>query len=281
MIRLGHTYQLDVVKILDFGAYLDAKELGEVLLPRRYTPAYLSEGDSINVFLYLDSEDRPVATTQIPKASVGEFAYLRVLDSTHVGAFLDWGLDKDLLVPFAEQHVPMEEGHSYLVYVYIDKVDGRIAASSKIDKFIDEDTPHDFKPQQAVDLIIANSTELGYKAIINHRYWGVLYKDDVFQRLSFGQNKKGFIKNIRPDGKIDLSLQGGQETRDKYADIILSYLKNKNGFAAVHDKSDPKLISELFGMSKGAFKKAIGSLYKQKMITIEKKGIRLNSHPES
>ena len=281
MIRLGHTYQLDVVKILDFGAYLDAKELGEVLLPRRYTPAYLSEGDSINVFLYLDSEDRPVATTQIPKVSVGEFAYLRVLDSTHVGAFLDWGLDKDLLVPFAEQHVPMEEGHSYLVYVYIDKVDGRIAASSKIDKFIDEDTPHDFKPQQAVDLIIANSTELGYKAIINHRYWGVLYKDDVFQRLSFGQNKKGFIKNIRPDGKIDLSLQGGQETRDKYADIILSYLKNKNGFAAVHDKSDPKLISELFGMSKGAFKKAIGSLYKQKMITIEKEGIRLNSHPES
>lgn len=281
MIRLGHTYQLDVVKILDFGAYLDAKELGEVLLPRRYTPAYLSEGDSINVFLYLDSEDRPVATTQIPKASVGEFAYLRVLDSTHVGAFLDWGLDKDLLVPFAEQHVPMEEGHSYLVYVYIDKVDGRIAASSKIDKFIDEDTPHDFKPQQAVDLIIANSTELGYKAIINHRYWGVLYQDDVFQRLSFGQNKKGFIKNIRPDGKIDLSLQGGQETRDKYADIILSYLKNKNGFAAVHDKSDPKLISELFGMSKGAFKKAIGNLYKQKMITIEKKGIRLNSHPES
>ena len=281
MIRLGHTYQLDVVKILDFGAYLDAKELGEVLLPRRYTPAYLSEGDSINVFLYLDSEDRPVATTQIPKVSVGEFAYLRVLDSTHVGAFLDWGLDKDLLVPFAEQHVPMEEGHSYLVYVYIDKVDGRIAASSKIDKFIDEDTPHDFKPQQAVDLIIANSTELGYKAIVNHRYWGVLYKDDVFQRLSFGQNKKGFIKNIRPDGKIDLSLQGGQETRDKYADIILSYLKNKNGFAAVHDKSDPKLISELFGMSKGAFKKAIGSLYKQKMITIEKEGIRLNSHPES
>ena len=281
MIELGQTYELDVVKILDFGVYLDARELGEVLLPRRYTPAYLSEGDSINVFLYLDSEDRPVATTQIPKVSVGEFAYLRVLDSTHVGAFLDWGLDKDLLVPFAEQHVPMEEGHSYLVYVYIDKVDGRIAASSKIDKFIDEDTPHDFKPQQAVDLIIANSTELGYKAIVNHRYWGVLYKDDVFQRLSFGQNKKGFIKNIRPDGKIDLSLQGGQETSDKYADIILSYLKNKNGFAAVHDKSDPKLISELFGMSKGAFKKAIGSLYKQKMITIEKEGIRLNSHPES
>lgn len=275
MIELGQTYELDVVKILDFGVYLDARELGEVLLPRRYAPAYLSEGDAINVFVYLDSEDRPVATTQIPKASVGEFAYLRVLDTTHVGAFLDWGLDKDLLVPFAEQHVPMEEGRSYLVYLYLDKVDGRITASSKIDKFIDEDKVHDFKPQQAVNLIIANSTELGYKAIINHSCWGVLYENEVFQRLSFGQNKKGFIKQVRADGKIDLSLQGGQETRDKDVNIILSYLNSKKGFAPVHDKSDPELISDLFGMSKGAFKKAIGRLYKQRIISIERDGIRL------
>ena len=275
MIKIGQTYELNVIKILDFGAYLDAGDLGEVLLPIRYTPHDLSTGDSIKVFIYLDSEDRPVATTQIPKASVGEFAYLRVLDITRVGAFLDWGLDKDLLVPFAEQHVPMKEGHSYLVYLYIDKLDGRIAASSKIDKFIDEHKAHDFKPQQVVDLIIANSTELGYKAIINHSYWGVLYKNDVFQRLSFGQYKKGFIKNIREDGKIDLSLQGGQETRDKNTDIILSYLKNKNGFAPVHDKSEPQLISELFAMSKGAFKKAIGSLYKQRIISIESDGISL------
>ncbi len=275
MIKIGQTYELNVIKILDFGAYVDAGDLGEVLLPIRYTPHDLSTGDSIKVFIYLDSEDRPVATTQIPKASVGEFAYLRVLDITRVGAFLDWGLDKDLLVPFAEQHVPMKEGHSYLVYLYIDKLDGRIAASSKIDKFIDEHKAHDFKPQQVVDLIIANSTELGYKAIINHSYWGVLYKNDVFQRLSFGQYKKGFIKNIREDGKIDLSLQGGQETRDKNADIILSYLKNNSGFAPVHDKSEPQLISELFAMSKGAFKKAIGSLYKQRIISIESDGIRL------
>jgi len=275
MIKIGQTYELNVIKILDFGAYVDAGDLGEVLLPIRYTPHNLSAGDSIKAFIYLDSEDRPVATTQIPKASVGEFAYLKVLDITRVGAFLDWGLDKDLLVPFAEQHVPMKEGHSYLVYLYIDKLDGRIAASSKIDKFIDEHKAHDFKPQQVVDLIIANSTELGYKAIINHSYWGVLYKNDVFQRLSFGQYKKGFIKNIREDGKIDLSLQGGQETRDKNTDIILSYLKNKNGFAPVHDKSEPQLISELFAMSKGAFKKAIGSLYKQRIISIESDGIRL------
>ena len=195
--------------------------------------------------------------------------------NTSVGSFLDWGLDKDLLVPFSEQHKPMEVGQSYLVYVYINKADDRIVASSKIDKIIDDDKPHDFKPQQAVDLIIANSTDLGYKAIINHSHWGVLYKNEVHQRLSFGQSIKGFIKQIRPDGKIDLSLQGGQETRDKYTTLILDYLRNKDGFAPVHDKSDPKLISDLFGMSKGAFKKTIGGLYKQRIISIEKDGIRL------
>lgn len=275
MISVGKTYALEVIKTVDFGFYLDAKNLGEVLLPRKYARRDLCQGDCIEVFLYLDSEDRPVATTQIPKAQVGEFAYLSVLDTTDVGAFLDWGLDKDVLVPFAEQHRPMEVGRAYLVYLYLDKIDGRIVASSKIDKFLDDNKANNFKPQQAVDLIIANSTELGYKAIINHSHWGVLYKNDVYQRLSFGQSIKGFIKHIRPDGKIDLSLQGGQETRDKYADIILHYLKEQNGFAAVHDKSDPQLISDLFGMSKGAFKKAIGGLYKQKLISIGKDGIRL------
>ncbi len=275
MIKIGHTYELEVIKTVDFGVYLDAKDLGEVLLPRKHAPHDVSEGDTFDVFLYLDSEDRPVATTQKPRACVGEFAYLSVLDTTNVGAFLDWGLDKDVLVPFAEQHRTMEVGSSYLVYLYLDKVDGRVTASSKIDKFLDDNKPHDYKPRQAVNLIIANSTDLGYKAIVNHSHWRVLYKGEVFQRLSFGQNIKGFIKHIRPDGKIDLSLQGGRETRDKYAQIIEDHLKNQNGFAPVHDKSDPQLISKLFGMSKGAFKKAIGGLYKQKIISIEKDGIRL------
>lgn len=277
MINIGKTAYLDVVKIVDFGFYLDGKELGQVLLPRKHAPRDLSIGDSIKVFLYLDSEDRPVATTQTPKAMVGEFAYLKVVAITDVGAFLDWGLDKDVLVPFAEQHRPMEVGHCYLVYLYLDKVDGRITASSKIDKFLDDEKPHHFKPQQSVNLIIANSTDLGYKAIINHSHWGVLYKDEVYQRLSFGQHIKGFIKHIRPDGKIDLSLQGGQKTRDKYAETIINYLKKQNGFAPVHDKSDPQLISDLFGMSKAAFKKTIGGLYKNKIISIEKHGIRLLS----
>ena len=169
--------------------------------------------------------------------------------TTDVGDFLDWGMEKNVLVPFSEQHKPMEIGHSYLVYLYLDKVHSRITASSKIDKFLDDDKPHQFRPQQAVDLIIANSTALGYKAIINHSHWGVLYSDEVHQRLSFGQYKKGFIKKIRADGKIYLSLHGGQVTRDKYAKIILIYLNKQKGFAPVHDKSDPKLISQLFGIT--------------------------------
>jgi predicted RNA-binding protein (virulence factor B family) len=275
MISIGKTYKLSVVKTVEFGFYLDAENLGEILLPGKYAPDNLSVGDYIEVFIYLDSEDRPVATTQKPRAQVGEFAYLSVVDNSRIGAFLDIGLEKDVLVPFAEQHRPMDVGQSYLVYLYLDKVHGRITASSKIDKFLDDEKPHNFKPQQAVDLIIANSTDLGYKAIINHSHWGVLYKNDVHQRLSFGQRIKGYIKHVRPDGKIDLSLQGGQETRDKYATAIIEYLKKQNGFAPVHDKSDPQLIAKLFGMSKAAFKKAIGGLYKQRVISIEKDGIRL------
>lgn len=275
MISIGNSSVLEVVREVDFGFYLDAEELDNVLLPRKYAPKGLSEGDSLEVFLYLDSEDRPVATTQKPKACVGEFAYLKVIDSTSIGAFLDWGLEKDVLVPFAEQHRPMEVGQSYLVYLYLDRVDGRITASSKVDSFLDDDKPHDFKAQQAVDLIVANSTDLGFKAIVNHTHWGVLYKNDVHQRLSFGQSIKGFIKHIRPDGKIDLSLQGGQESRDKYTQLIINHLKVNNGFSPVHDKSPPDLIAEIFGMSKGAFKQAIGGLYKQRIIRIEKDGIYL------
>ncbi|MCK5387205.1 MAG: GntR family transcriptional regulator [Gammaproteobacteria bacterium] len=275
MITIGKTYTLKVIKKVEFGFYLDAEDMYEVLLPRKSCPRDLAVGDSIEVFLYLDSEERPIATTQKPKAQLGEFAYLPVVDINEMGAFLNWGLEKDLFVPFAEQHRPMEVGRSYIVYLYLDKLKGRITASSKIDKFLDDEKPHDFTPQQAVKLLIANSTDLGYKAIVNNSHWGVLYKNDVHQRLSFGQSIDGFIKYIRPDGRIDLSLQGGKETRDRYEKIILDHLKKQDGYASVHDKSDPKLISDLFGMSKKAFKKAIGSLYKQRIIVIEKDGIHL------
>jgi len=275
MRNIGQYYELEVVKNVEFGVYLDAENLGEVLLPIRYVPKNISVGDFLNVFLYLDSEERLIATTQKPKAVAGEFAYLEAVDNTSVGMFLDWGLDKDILVPFGEQHRPMEVGKYYLVYIYVGDSDGRLTASSKIDKFLDDERPHNFEEKQAVDLIIANTTELGYKAIINHSHWGVLYKDEVFQKLSFGQSIKGFIKRIRADGKIDLSLDGGQETRDKNTQIILEYLQKENGFSSVNDKSDPQLISDLFGMSKKSFKKAIGGLYKERMIVIEKDGIRL------
>lgn len=275
MITIGKTYTLEVVKTVDFGVYLDAKDLGEVLLPKKYVPNDVAVGDRIEVFLYLDSDNRPVATTQKPKAQVNEFAYLKVVAVTDVGAFLDWGLDKDVLLPYSEQHLPVKVDHSYLVFLYINKADGRITASSKVDKFLNDDSPTHYKPQQVVDLIIANTTDLGFKAIVNNRYWGVLYKDDVFQRLSFGQSIKGYIKRIREDGKIDLTLQGGKETRDKNEQIILDYLHQQGGFAALHDKSDPDEIKDLLGMSKGAFKKAIGRLFKQEIISIGENGIQL------
>ena len=275
MLELGRTHTLEAVKQVEFGFYLDAKNLGEVLLPNRVAPNDTKVGHSVEVFIHLDSDDRPIATTRKPHAQTGEFAYLRVVDTSPFGAFLDWGLDKDLLVPFAEQHKKMEVGRSYLVRLYIDPRDERIVASSKIDRFVCEDQPRDFKTGQAVDLIIANSTELGFKAIINHNHWGVLYKQDVFERLSFGQSIKGFIRQIREDGKIDLTLNGGSRSHDKNTQTIIQYLKKNNGYAPLHDKSEPSVISAELGMSKGAFKKAIGNLYKKKELLLESDGIRL------
>ena len=275
MFEVGSTYDLKIVKDMDFGVYLDAENLGEVLLPNRFVPEDAGVGDSVQVFLCHDSEDRLIATTQRPRIQAGQFAYLEVVDTTPFGAFLDWGLDKHLLVPFAEQHRNMAVGKSYLVHAYVDERDGRMVASSKIEKFLDDEASHQFKPRQAVNLIIANSTELGFKAIINHTHWGLLYKEDVFQRLSFGQSVKGFIQKIRPDGRIDLTLNGGKQSRDKNSATVINYLKKHNGYAPLHDKSDPQEISAALGISKGAFKKAISSLYKQRVIVIEDGGIRL------
>jgi uncharacterized protein len=276
MLTLGQTYTLQVLKMTEQGAYVDGEELGEILLPTKFCPPGLAPGSELPVFLYQDSETRLIVTTQIPKVQVGEFAYLQVVENTDYGSFLDWGLDKDLLAPFGEQHVPMQVDRSYLVYVYLNNADGRITASSKIEKFLDDQAPHDFTPGQPVDLIIANSTDLGFKAIINHSHWGLLYKDEVHERLSFGQSKRGFIKFARPDGKIDLALRVEQETRDQYTLSVLDYLKRHDGFAAVHDKTDPAIIQKLFGMSKKTFKKVIGGLYKQRIIQIQDDGIRLS-----
>lgn len=275
MLSIGKTYNLPVLKMTTQGAYLDAEDLGEVLLPSKYCPADADVGDHLPVLIYLDSSTRLIATTQIPKVEVGQFAYLEAVSNSDFGTFLDWGLDKDLLVPFGEQHRPMKTGHSYLVYVYLNKADGRITASSKIEKFLDDEADHGFTAGQHVDLIIANSTDLGFKAIVNHSHWGLLYKDEVHERLSFGESRRGYVKHLRSDNKIDLMLKEEQQTRDKNAQIILNYLEDHDGFAEVNDKSDPALIQSLFGMSKKTFKKTIGGLYKQRTIVIQPDGIRL------
>lgn len=275
MIQIGKTYSLPLIKLVDFGAYLDAKELGQVLLPKKILPNACQVGDKVKVFLYLDSEDKVIATTKMPIAQVGQFAYLKAVATGPFGAFLDWGLEKDLLLPFGEQHKEVEVGRSYLVYIYTNKADERIVASAKIDKFLDK-TPPPYHKGEAVDLIIAGSTDLGYKAIINHSHWGVIFNNEVFQRLSFGQKLPGFVKQIRQDDKIDLILQkGSKQELDKHATTLLFKLKQAGGFLPLHDKTDAELIYAKLAMSKKAFKKSIGALYKAREIIIESDGIKL------
>lgn len=267
--------QLEVVKEVDFGVYLDGGEHGEILLPKRYVPENCKPGDVLDVFIYLDSEDRLVATNEKPFAMVGEFATLKVVSTTPVGAFMDWGLPKDLMVPFREQQFPMEEGRNYLVFLYVDDESQRIAASSKLDKFVDN-LPVDYEEGEEVNLIIAGKTDLGYKAIIDNSHWGLLFKNEIFQPLKIGDKMPGYIKNIREDEKIDLMLQKpGYEKIDSIAQSVLDKLKAAGNFMPANDKTDPTLISKMFGISKKNFKKAIGSLYKQRLITIEEDGIRL------
>jgi len=275
MIKIGQYNTLRIAKFVDYGLYLDDEDGGEILLPRKYIPKDVEVDDSIKVFIYADSDDTLIATTLKPLACVGEAAYLRVAAVNNVGAFLDWGLAKDILVPFAEQHKKMEVGRSYIVYLYLDKYADRIVASSKINKFI-KDEADCYKEKQSVDLMIAGKTELGYKAIINNTHFGVLYESDVFQKLSFGQKINGFIKTIRDDNKIDLTLQiNDQNTRNSLTDKILEHLKNNNGESPLTDKSKPEDIYEQFSVSKSNYKKALGGLYKKRLITISKDKIQL------
>ncbi len=275
MAAIGQWNELRVIKELDFGVYLDADELGEVLLPRRYVPENCQPEDTVRVFIYLDSEDRYIATTETPYATVGDFALLKVVAVNNFGAFLDWGLLKDLLVPFREQKQKMEVGRSYLVYLYIDEDSQRIAASNKLNKFLDK-TPHDFEEGQEVQLIIAKKTDLGYKTIVDGTHWGILYENEIFQTLHIGQSIKGYVKKIREDQKIDLSLQpAGYEKIPDLAEIILQELKKNKGLLPINDKSSAEVIYARFGVSKKSFKKAVGNLYKKRLITIEKSGLRL------
>jgi uncharacterized protein len=275
MVEIGKMNKMRVVKQLDFGMYLDGEELGEILLPTRYIPKGLLVEEMVDVFIYLDSEDRLIATTEKPYAMVDDFVLLKVTSVNQFGAFLDWGLPKDLLVPYNQQKQKMEEGRWYMVKVYLDKISKRIAASAKLDSFLDN-LPPDYAFGQEVDLIICNETELGYKTIINTLHWGMLFHSDVFQPLKRGLKLKGYIKNIREDEKIDVCLQKpGYDKIDGIAETILEYLKKNSGYMSVTDKSSPEIIYQLFSVSKKAYKNAIGALYKKGVIILEAEGTRL------
>lgn len=278
MVNIGKYNKMKVVKSLDFGIYLDAGDGQEILMPKRYIPEETEIGDELDCFVYLDSEDRLLATTEEPFAMVGEFALLSVNSANHVGAFLDWGVSKELLVPFREQKVAMEEGRSYLVYIYVDEVSKRIAGSAKLHKFLDN-VPMEYVPNEEVDLIIMKRTDLGYKVIINGKHTGMIYHNQIFRPVRVGDHLKGYIKDIREDGKIDVMLQpmGYQKVVGNLEHTLLEMLEENDGFLPYTDKSDADAIMAEFHCSKKNFKKVIGSLYKQRKITILDNGIKLSA----
>lgn len=277
MALIGRFNSLQVVKHTDFGLYLDGGADGEILLPRRYVPKdEPSEvGDWLNVFLYLDSDDRPIATTLRPKAQVGQFASLKVVQINRIGLFLDWGLPKDLLLPHSEEKRPLQVGDYCVVYLYLDERTRRITATARLDRYLDR-TPARYQAGQAVDLLVVEPTPLGFKAIIDGQHWGLIHKNEAFKFLRGGMREQGYIKEMRADGRISLSLQPvGQEARDTLSEQILARLREQDGVLALSDKSPPEQISRLFGVSKGNFKKAIGGLYKQGLIEIHDDRIQL------
>ncbi|MEY4903188.1 MAG: hypothetical protein RLZZ292_1003 [Bacteroidota bacterium] len=277
MLSIGEYATLEIVKLVEFGAYLDGGPFGEVLLPKRYVPENTKAGDEVRVFIYCDSDDRVIATTETPFAIVGEYAFLKTTGSAQFGAFLDWGLSKDLLVPMREQAEPMEVGKSYVVKVMFDETTDRLYASSKLNRFIVETAEElNLAVGDSVEILVTALTDLGYKAIVNNHCWGVLFQNEVFKDLKVGDKTTALVKAIRPDGKLDLSLraQGYQKRIGSETDIILEALEKYNGFLEITDKSSPELIYKILNISKKAFKQAVGNLYKARKISLEEKGIR-------
>ncbi|MFF7708678.1 S1-like domain-containing RNA-binding protein [Pseudomonas sp. NPDC007930] len=270
MALVGRFNSLQVVKTTDFGVYLDGGADGEILLPQRYLPKGepCEVEDWLNVFVYLDSEDRLLATTLKPKVQVGEFASLKVVQVNAIGVFLDWGLPKDLLLPFSEEKRQLKVGDYAVVHVFLDARTRRITASAKVDRYLDK-TPASYKPGQAVNLLVTGKTDLGFNAIIDNRHWGLIHKNEVFKFLRSGSREPGYIREVRADGKIALSLQppGVQASRTLH-EQILDKCQAAGGTLMVCDKSDPQAIADLFGISKGNFKKAIGALYKEGKLVI-------------
>jgi uncharacterized protein len=275
MAEIGKFNTLDVIALTANGAYLDGGELGEILLPNRYVPENCQAEDKINAFIYADSLDRLVATTDKPLVEVEQFASLKVVATNKLGAFLDWGLPKDLLAPKVFQHTTMEVGKSYLVRVSLDQRTERLIASSKLDKYLDI-WPAEYKDGEQVELIIGGKTDLGYKAIINHQHWGLIYDNEIHQKIFIGQKLTGYIKKMREDSLIDLSLaRAGKGKVIDFSDKFVEYLVNHGGTCHLNDKSSPQDISRTFGVSKKAFKATVGHLLKQGKISIEADGIKI------
>lgn len=278
MLKLGDYNTLKIIKRVDFGLYLDGGDEGEVLLPKRYATPQMKIGDELSVFIYLDQDERIVATTEAPLVKVGEFACLEVAWINQYGAFLKWGPMKDLFCPFREQKQRMQQGNHYIVYVKEDEESHRLMATAKVDRYLKTANPSQQKHGQACDCLIWQKTDLGFKTIIDNKYQGQLYDNQIFQPLHTGDRMTAYIDHVRQDGKVDLTLQptGRQQTLD-FAEVLLRYLYENNGRCDLSDKSPAELIADRFKVSKKVFKKAVGDLYRRRLITIEEEGIALTA----
>ena len=274
-VILGKYNQLEVVKEVDFGVYLNGGDDGEILLPSRYVPEGCRPGDMLNVFIYLDNEERLIATTLQPLVQVGEFACLQVAWVNEYGAFLDWGLMKDLFVPFREQKMKMQKGHRYVIHAHVDEDSYRIMASAKVEKFLSKDMPP-YQPGEEVEVMAWQKTDLGYKVIVDNKFSGLVYQKEIFKALEPGMRMPAFVRQVREDGKIDLTLQkdGLQKVGD-FSGVLLQYIKEQGGHTPLNDKSAAEDIYDTFGVSKKTFKKAVGDLYKKRLILLVEDGIRL------
>ena len=274
-IELGKFNQLEVVKEVDFGLYLDGGEEGEILLPTRYVPEGCQVGDMLNVFLYLDIDERLIATTLTPLVQVGQFACLEVAWVNQFGAFLNWGLMKDLFVPFSEQKMKMQVGRKYVIHAHLDDESYRIVASAKVERYLSKDIP-DYAPGTEVDILIWQKTDLGFKEIIDNKHSGLLYENEIFCTLETGMQMRAFVKQVREDGKVDLILQKpGFEKIDDFSKTLLDYIKEHGGRIHLNDKSPAEDIYDTFGVSKKTFKKGVGDLYKKRLISLQENGITL------
>ena len=274
-IQLGKFNRLEVVKEVDFGVYLNGDEDGEILLPTRYVPEGCKPGDVLNVFIYLDMDERLIATTLKPYVQVGQFACLEVAWTNQFGAFLNWGLMKDLFVPFREQKMKMIKGNRYVVHAHLDEESYRIVASAKVERYLSKEKAP-YERGEEVDCMVWQKTDLGFKVIVDNKYSGMLFKNEVFQQLRTGMKLKAFVKQVREDGKIDLELQqrGVQKVED-FSEVLLNHIKENGGHTTMNDKTDAEEIYNTFGVSKKTFKKAVGELYKKRLIVLEEGGIRL------